>query len=489
MMMFKAASLLPPKKKYNPAVQMKRIQWTKVAEKVIKGSFWEGIDETEFEEVADLAHIEEAFAAKKSKKIAVNVDAAKKKPETVHVVDAKKVQNLGIIIGGMRNTSPKEMVEWVENMRTDKLVQSFLETMIKNFPDETEIRSLDTVKDDKHLGAEDRLLWDLAQVPRCRARINAMLFTYTAPDQIEEVGPAALVMLGASEELRKSRRLARVMKVILLVGNYMNAGSRNQGSHGFKVDFITKLSNTKTSDNTSTLMHYLARVMVKNYPNDYQFWDELPNVERGQRITTQYLVGELKDVERGLRGIEKEIKWFEENSQKADPYYVTMSKFYAEYCHKVKDINEKIKLMEEKYLSLCSYFVVDAVANQPEELYAKFADFTNQFKAAVEHNKKVDAARKKQEELERKKREKAEQRLKREKSTSKDLDLDGTGEADQRGVMDDLIKSLKSGDAFQHNKRRGRGRRNADGTKGKSKTKTNAQEMLETLNAAEGTEV
>lgn len=43
------------------------------------------------------------------------------------------------------------------------------------------------------------------------------------------------------EELKQSTKFARILELILLVGNYMNAGSRNAQSIGFELSFITKV--------------------------------------------------------------------------------------------------------------------------------------------------------------------------------------------------------------------------------------------------------
>ena len=39
-----------------------------------------------------------------------------------------------------------------------------------------------------------------------------------------------------------SDKLAKVLELILLLGNYMNAGSRNAEAFGFEISYITKVS-------------------------------------------------------------------------------------------------------------------------------------------------------------------------------------------------------------------------------------------------------
>lgn len=46
----------------------------------------------------------------------------------------------------------------------------------------------------------------------------------------------------ACEEVRKSKKFAKVLELILLMGNYMNSGTRNGGAFGFEISFLPKAS-------------------------------------------------------------------------------------------------------------------------------------------------------------------------------------------------------------------------------------------------------
>ena len=45
----------------------------------------------------------------------------------------------------------------------------------------------------------------------------------------------------ALEEVKQSKKLARMLELILLAGNYMNSGSRNEQSIGFELSYLTKV--------------------------------------------------------------------------------------------------------------------------------------------------------------------------------------------------------------------------------------------------------
>lgn len=50
----------------------------------------------------------------------------------------------------------------------------------------------------------------------------------------------------------------------MLIGNYMNAGGRNQQSFGFDIDYLPKLRDSKSADNSKTMLHFIADLIENN---------------------------------------------------------------------------------------------------------------------------------------------------------------------------------------------------------------------------------
>ena len=73
------------------------------------------------------------------------------------------------------------------------------------------------------------------------------------------------------------------LQLILLMGNYMNAGSRNQQSYGFDLSYLTKLGSTKSADQKTTLIHFLAKTVEVKFPDVMDFSLELRNIEEASK--------------------------------------------------------------------------------------------------------------------------------------------------------------------------------------------------------------
>ncbi len=63
----------------------------------------------------------------------------------------------------------------------------------------------------------------------------------------------------AIHDIKKCTKLPRLLEIILAVGNYLNGTGPRGGAYGFKLEVLTKLADTKTADNKSTLLHYIVR--------------------------------------------------------------------------------------------------------------------------------------------------------------------------------------------------------------------------------------
>jgi len=45
----------------------------------------------------------------------------------------------------------------------------------------------------------------------------------------------------ASQEVKNSQKLRKILEVVLALGNYLNGGTNRGGAYGFKVSFLVKV--------------------------------------------------------------------------------------------------------------------------------------------------------------------------------------------------------------------------------------------------------
>lgn len=70
-------------------------------------------------------------------------------------------------------------------------------------------------------------------------------------------------ILEASKQLNLSKRIRKLLEIVLAYGNYMNKGNRGN-AFGFKMSSLNKIQDTKSSiDREVTMLHYLVDMFNK----------------------------------------------------------------------------------------------------------------------------------------------------------------------------------------------------------------------------------
>lgn len=84
---------------------------------------------------------------------------------------------------------------------------------------------------------------------------------------------------------------------MLTLGNFLNGGTARGAAFGFKLNALLKLSDTKTTDNKSSLLHYLIKIMTTKYAklDLVSFTDEITTVEEAKRGTVTAIYSHCDD--------------------------------------------------------------------------------------------------------------------------------------------------------------------------------------------------
>nr|XP_055187777.1 protein diaphanous homolog 1 isoform X2 [Nyctereutes procyonoides] len=468
---------LTPKKLYKPEVQLRRPNWSKfVAEDLSQDCFWTKVKEDRFENNELFAKLTLTFSAQtKTKKDQEGGEekksVQKKKVKELKVLDSKTAQNLSIFLGSFR-MAYQEIKNVILEVNESVLTESMIQNLIKQMPEPEQLKMLSELKDEyDDLAESEQFGVVMGTVPRLQPRLNAILFKLQFSEQVENIKPEIVSVTAACEELRKSESFSSLLEITLLVGNYMNAGSRNAGAFGFNISFLCKLRDTKSTDQKMTLLHFLAELCENDYPDVLKFPDELAHVEKASRVSAENLQKNLDQMKKQISDVERDVQNFPAATDERDKFVEKMTSF-------VKDAQEqynKLRMMhcnmETLYKELGEYFLFDPKKLTVEEFFMDLHNFKNMFMQAVKENQK---RRETEEKMRRAKlaKEKAEkERL--EKQQKREQLIDMNAEGDETGVMDSLLEALQTGAAF----RRKRGPRQANRKAGCAVTSLLASEL------------
>ncbi|XP_040323606.1 protein diaphanous homolog 2 isoform X1 [Herpailurus yagouaroundi] len=447
------------KKIYKPEVPMKRINWSKIEPKELsENCFWLKVKEDKFENPDLFAKLALNFATQI--KVPKNVEAseekktlpAKKKVKELRILDPKTAQNLSIFLGSYR--MPYEDIKnIILEVNEDMLSEALIQNLVKHLPEQKVLCELAQLRNEYHdLSEPEQFGVVMSSVKMLQPRLNSILFKLTFEEHVNNIKPSIIAVTLACEELKKSESFNKLLELVLLVGNYMNSGSRNAQSLGFKINFLCKIRDTKSADQKTTLLHFIAEICEEKYRDILKFPEELEHVESASKVSAQILKNNLATMEQHIVRLEHDIKKFPETENRHDKFVEKMTSFTKS----ARDQYEKLFTMHNNmlklYENLGEYFIFDSKTVSIEEFFGDISNFRTLFLEAVKENNK----RKEMEEKTRRAKlakEKAEQeKLERQKKKKQLIDINKEG--DETGVMDNLLEALQSGAAFRDRRKR-----------------------------------
>ncbi|XP_016345275.1 protein diaphanous homolog 3-like isoform X1 [Sinocyclocheilus anshuiensis] len=449
---------LKPKKEFKPEASMKRLNWSKISpQEMSESCFWVAAKEERYENEDLLTRLAITFGtqraeAKARREEELEEKKIKKRVKELKVLDPKIAQNLSIFLGSFRMPY-EEIRRMILEVDEDQLTEPMIQNLVKYLPEQEQLIALVKYKSEfANLSEPEQFGVVMSSVKRLRPRLNSILFKLQFEEQVSNLRPEIMAVNAACDEVKKSKAFSRLLELILLMGNFMNAGSRNAQSFGFNLSSLCKLKDTKSADQKSTLLHFLAEICEEKYPEVMKFVEDLQHVDQASRVSAENLEKSLRQMEKHLLQLEKDLDTFSSTDDQQDLFLSKMASFSTQ----ARDQYQKLVIMHSNmvtlYLNMLEYFTIDPKKTSVEELFTDLSNFRAMFMQAVKEN----ARRREAEEKQRKARiakEKAE-REKQERQMKKKRLLEVNTENDETGVMDCLLEALQSGAAFRDRRKR-----------------------------------
>eukprot|EP01135_Chromosphaera_perkinsii_P005805 Nk52_evm5s366 gene=Nk52_evmTU5s366 len=434
------------KKKYCPSVQMRRMNWSKLPPLKIKSTIWEKLNEMKWEDQKEFQSLEAMFCSKKPKEVSASRGYVEtSKPLLSSVLDSKKAYNISIMVGTLRMPIA-DIREGILTLNESVIKVETLNLLSRYLPSHEEMEGLKNYPAHM-LSLPDKFAAEVCSIPRMEQRLQCMLFRVGFEEHLSELPPNIVAIYSACEELTSSKKLSALLEIILLWGNYMNTGSRNDGASGFKIDFLSKLDDTRTIDG-QPFFRYLAERIACNGRTKFileGIEEEFTNVQKASTISFQELLSDFGALEAGLERIESECE-VKIQREEGDTFKPIMTKFLKTANKKMNEVRGLIENTSSKYKKCAEYFASDPSVCPSERFFSIFDASLTKLSEAHRENKLKEERRKRMEKLAKEK-----ENTRRQKAMLKDKRMQDNDRA--TGVMDDLIDSLRTGCAFSARER------------------------------------
>nr|XP_048334941.1 formin-like protein 13 isoform X3 [Ziziphus jujuba var. spinosa] len=246
--------------------KLKPLHWLKLT-RAVQGSLWAETQKSGEASKApeiNMSELENLFGAavpisnhggKSSKPGALG-----HKTEKVQLIDHRRAYNCEIMLSKVK-VPLHELMNSVLALQNSALDIDQVENLIKFCPTKEEMELLKGYTGEKEkLGKCEQFFLELMQVPRVEAKLRVFLFKRQFHSQVSDLRHSLNVVNSATEEIRNSVKLKRIMQTVLSLGNALNQGTARGSAVGFRLDSLLKLTETRARNNKMTLMHYLCKL-------------------------------------------------------------------------------------------------------------------------------------------------------------------------------------------------------------------------------------
>ncbi|KAL7850256.1 hypothetical protein SRHO_G00196050 [Serrasalmus rhombeus] len=315
---------------------------------------------------------------------------AKKAPTKVSLLEANKAKNLAITLR-KANMSPGDICTAIEMYDQQALSLDFLELLERFIPSDYELKLLQNYEKEgrplEELSEEDRFIMRFGKIKRLAQRISTLTFMGNFSDTVKRLQPQLNSIIAASMSLKSSTKLKKMLEIILAFGNYMNSSSKRGAVYGFRLQSLDLLLDTKSTDRSQTLLHFIAHMVQEKYPDLANFHSELHFVDKAALVSLDGVLQDVRALERGMEGTKKEFLVQDD--------IPALKEFVKVNSDPLDSLVKDGKTAQEMYVSVVEYFGENPKTTQPSQFFPIFVRFIKAYKQAeqeIEQKKKQESA-------------------------------------------------------------------------------------------------
>ena len=320
----------------------------------------------------------------------------KAKVMKVTLLDAKRSTSVGIVMKRITDAlQGKELRDALMEVDENLLPLEVLPMVLEIAPTaEEKALLMNYTGEVTNLDKPELMLRQLADIPRLEKRLRVMMFKAQLEVDMDGVLMQRCSELAAAcKAIKSCKELHALMQIVLNVGNALNAGTSKGNAVGYKLSTLLKIAELKAADKKTTLLHYVVEVVRKNAPTISQPVFELQKVVRdASRISLEELHSKKAEAEAGLRKVDEEITWHDEQrlregdgttkdaSEYEDQFPEIFTLFYNEFSENKDKFVEQLEEAEGTFKEVCG-LLGEVEAKEPEDVFDTLEKFVVRFEA------------------------------------------------------------------------------------------------------------
>ncbi|KAK5855915.1 hypothetical protein PBY51_007548 [Eleginops maclovinus] len=386
-----ALSGVKSKKPIQTKFRMPLLNWQALKPNQVTGTVFNELDDEQVLEELNMDMFEEHFKTRAQGNPAdiatIKKKVVQKAPTKTSLIDANKAKNLAITLrkGGINPTGICTAIETYdqESLSIDlELLEPFI-------PSDFEMKLLLNYEKDgrplEELADEDQFILCFGKIPRLKQRISTLTFMGNFPDSVKRLQPQLNSLIAASMSIKSSTKLKKILEIVLAFGNYMNSSKRG-AAYGFRLQSLDLLLETKSTDRSQTLLHFITSIIQEKYPDLANFHTDLHFVDKAALVSLDGILQDIRSLERAMEMAKKEFL-VQDDSR-------VLKEFIKTNSEQLETLIKDSKTAQEAYGSVVEYFGENPKTTQPSMFFPMFGRLIKAYKIAqqeIERKKKMES--------------------------------------------------------------------------------------------------
>ncbi|KAI4887443.1 hypothetical protein NFI96_017429 [Prochilodus magdalenae] len=372
------------KKPIQTKYRMPLFNWQALKEEQVAGTVFSELDDNSVLGELDMDVFAELFKTKAQSPPAdigtLKMKVAQKASSRVSLLEPNRAKNLAITLR-KAGLDANQICTAIETYNLDALNLDFLELLERFIPSDYELKLIQNYEREgrslMELSEEDRFMVRFGKIPRLTRRISTLTFMGNFGESVKLVQPQLNAIIAASMSIKSSSKLKKILEIVLAFGNYMNSGKRG-AAHGFRLQSLDLLLDTKSTDRKQTLLHFLVSIIQEKYPQLHSFHTELHFLDKAALVPLDSILIDVRALKKGMEVTQAE---FEE--QRDSPI---LRDFLSRSSGLMESVVKDAKTAQDAYESLVTYFGENPKNTPPSMFFPIFIRFLKAYKSAEQDN-------------------------------------------------------------------------------------------------------
>lgn len=198
------------------------------------------------------------------------------------LLDLTRANNIAISLKSFNDFTFRSLSETIGDLDPNqKIVGDRVDFLSDLLPKHKEIQAIKTYNgDEDKLTTAELFFRQLVPIKRIDNKVKVIQAMATFEEDVDKAKAGLQKLLEVSNQVKESKKLIKVLEMVLKIGNLMNEGTLDSGVEAFKFESLPKLSETKSADGKTTVLDYIVETFIEKGERQALFLvSEFPTIQ------------------------------------------------------------------------------------------------------------------------------------------------------------------------------------------------------------------